>query len=81
MPKYLVRVKYGYHVEAISAKDTVKDALSAIPIATHMKYLNADGMIETINSKGKVVAKAKKERVKRGSAKRSEGDSKEAIQE
>ena len=55
MTKYLVRVKYEYPVDAINAED----ALSTVPIATRLKYLNADGTTEIINSEGTVVLKAK----------------------
>ena len=55
MPKYLVRVKYEYPVEAVNAED----AFNTVPIATRLKYLNADGTTEIINSEGKVVLRAK----------------------
>ena len=55
MPKYKVRVTYQYPVNAVNAED----ALSTVPIATRLKYVNADGTTEIINSEGKVVLKAK----------------------
>jgi hypothetical protein len=55
MCKYLVRVTYEYPVDSVNAKD----ALSTVPMATRLKYLNADGTTEIINSEGKVVLKAK----------------------
>ena len=55
MPKYKVRVTYQYPVNAVNAED----ALSTVPIATRLKYLNADGTTEIVNSEGKVVLKAK----------------------
>jgi len=55
MTKYLVRVEYEYPVDAIDAED----ALSTVPIATRLKYVNAEGTTEIINSEGKVVLKAK----------------------
>lgn len=55
MSKYLVRVTYKYPIDAVDAED----ALSTVPIATRLKYINADGTTEIINSEGKVVLKAK----------------------
>ena len=55
MPKYRVRIVYEYPVDAVNAED----AFATIPIATRLKYLNADGTTEIINSEGKVVLKAK----------------------
>ena len=56
MPKYRVRVIYEYPVQAVSPHD----ALDTVPIATRLKYINADGTAEVINSEGKVVLKAKR---------------------
>ncbi len=55
MSKYLVLVIYEYSVDAINTED----AFGTVPIATRLKYLNADGTTEIINSEGKVVLKAK----------------------
>ena len=55
MPKYRVRITYEYPVQAVSPHD----ALDTVPIATRLKYLNADGTTEIINSEGKVVLKAR----------------------
>ena len=55
MPDYVVRVIYEYPVSAISAED----ALSTVPIATRLKYLNAEGITEILNAEGKVVLTAK----------------------
>jgi len=55
MSKYFVRVIYEYPVDTINAEA----ALSTVPIATRLKYANADGTTEIINSEGTVVLKAK----------------------
>jgi hypothetical protein len=55
LTKYLVRVKYEYPVDAVNAED----ALSTVPIATRLKYANADGLTEIINDEGKTVLRAK----------------------
>jgi len=55
VPDYEVHIHYVYKVQAVNAED----ALSTVPIATRLKYINADGTTEIINSEGKVVLKAK----------------------
>jgi hypothetical protein len=55
MPDYEVRVHYIYKVQAVNAED----ALSTVPIATRLKYANADGLTEIINDEGKTVLRAK----------------------
>lgn len=42
MTKYLVRVQYEYPVDALNAED----ALNTVPLATRLKYMNAEGTTE-----------------------------------
>lgn len=55
MPNYTVKVQYQYKIQAVNAED----ALSTVPIATRLKYANADGLTEIINDEGKTVLRAK----------------------
>lgn len=55
MPDYKVRVTYVYPVSAVNAED----ALSTVPIATRLKYPNAEGRTEILNGAGEVVLTAK----------------------
>jgi len=56
MSKYRVKIIYEYPVDAVDAED----AFATIPLVARLKYLNAEGAAEVINSEGKVLLRAKR---------------------
>jgi len=55
VPKYRVRVQYEYPVDAVSAEDAMK----TVPVASRIKWVNAEGITEIFNAAGKKVLTAK----------------------